>query len=68
MPLQLTNLSYDSHGNRGSVVLVDTTGGTGDMVQTSFAMNTTGNETQNQINQMLKTKAKQLLQEAIGLL
>jgi hypothetical protein len=68
MALTLTNLNYDSHANRGSVVLVDTTSGTGDMVQASFVMNTTGNETQNQINQMLKTKAKQMLTDAIALL
>lgn len=66
MALQINQLQYDSHLNRGTVVLLDMTGTTGDMVQVTFQMKTTGNETQNQINQMLKDRAKQLLQEAMG--
>jgi uncharacterized lipoprotein YmbA len=65
MPLRLQSLNYDSKQNRAMVVLIDDHG---QMIQARFVMNTTGDETQNQVNDMMKAKAKQLFQEAETLL
>jgi hypothetical protein len=67
MPLQVNQLMYDSKQNRANVVLVSNDA-TGEMVQIGFAMTTTGSETQHQINDMLKAKAKALATEAAALL
>jgi hypothetical protein len=67
MPLHVQGLNYDSKGNRANVVL-SANDATGNMVQIMFQMNTTGNETQNQVNAMLKAAAKALSEEAATLL
>lgn len=57
--LQIQQLNYDLKQKRGMVTF-------GDII-ISFPMETTGNETQNQIDAALKSKVKELLQHASGL-
>ena len=55
------------HGiKRGNISFYDQT--THDQINLNIAMNFTGNETPNQSTDMIKARAKQLLQDAIALL
>lgn len=66
MPLQLSNLNYDSKMDRAFVVLIDSQPNGGATVQATFPMNAAPTDTQHDINQRMKAKAKEFLQAAIA--
>jgi hypothetical protein len=68
MSLQIQNVMYDSKGQRANVNIVNNDISGGQLVQIGFPMPTTGNETQNQVDAMVKQQAKAILQAAIALL
>jgi hypothetical protein len=69
MALHLNQLSYDSHQNLATVTITENdVPNSQKTITTFFTMNTTGNETQNQINDMLKQKTKELLLAAAAVL
>ncbi len=68
MPLQVQNLMYDAKGQRANVNVINNDPPGGQIVQVGFPLATTGNETQNQVDAMVRQKAKEILQAAIALL
>jgi hypothetical protein len=69
MALHLNQLGYDSRQNLASVTITENdVPNSQRTVTVFFTMNTTGNETQNQINDMLKQKTKELLLAAAAVL
>jgi hypothetical protein len=59
--------SSNVKGNRANVNIINEDAPGSTIVQVGFPMNTTGNETQNQVNDMIKAKTKEILQAAVGL-
>jgi hypothetical protein len=66
--LQIQNVTPDIVNKRGNISLWNSDPNANDSVSLSFAMHFTGNETLNQANDMIKARAKQILQDSIALL
>ena len=68
MALQIQNVTPDIANKRGNINLWNSDPNSNDSVNVSFAMHFTGNETLNQANDMIKARAKEILQQSIALL
>ncbi len=68
MPLQIQNLTPDTAGKRGNVVMWNSDPGANDSINISISMNFIGSETLTQADSMIKERVKRVLQEAILLL
>ena len=66
MALQIQNITPDTANKRGNVSLWDPN--SNESVSLGFAMQFTGTETLDQTNDMIKARAKEILQQSIALL
>ena len=68
MTSQIQNITPDIANKRGNINPWNPDPNSNDNVNLSFAMHFTGNETLNQASDMIKARAKEILQQSIALL